>query len=137
MKYSTEFSLGQAKQKLPSKSSTSQAMKANDVPEVWQVGQLVTLCEPIATNPTGCVGLVYQLDMDDPQTPYVAIILETGDDLNLIQAAHVHDSFVALVREPFTYEFISPTTLMTDFKRGLFTELFAKGHRFTCGDGNG
>ncbi len=117
--------------------ATNRAIGIHSTPEIWQVGQVVSLCEPIATNPAGCVGLVYQLDMDDPQTPYVAIILETGDDLNLFEAAHVHDSFVALIWEPISYEFSTPAALMADFNRGLFTEHFAKGHRISCGDKNG
>lgn len=137
MKYSLDSFPAQAQQYLSMEHSTNLAVEANEAPEIWQVGQLVSLCEPIATNPTGCVGLVYQLDMDDPQTPYVAIILETGDDLNLIEAAHVHDSFVALSWEPISYEFSTPAALMADFKRGLFTEHFAKGHRISCRDKNG
>ena len=94
----------------------------------WQVGQLLTLCEPIATNPAGCVGLIYQVDMDDPDTPYVAIILETGDDLNLIEATHVQDHFIPISAEPFGYEFIDADTLMADFRDGLFNDLFTIAH---------
>lgn len=105
--------------------------EANANPALWQVGQLVSLCEPSygAHNPVGSVGFVYVVDTDDPDTPYVGIIMESGEDLNLIEALHVQDSFVNLGQESFDYEFITYQKLMADQVNGLFLPLYQKANR--------
>ena len=104
---------------------------ADGKPELWQVGQLVCLCEPAygAHNPVGSVGFVYVVDTEDPDNPYVGIMMESGEDLNLIDALHVHDSFINLGREIFNYEFFTCQILMSDQEKGLFLPLYQAAQR--------
>jgi len=107
------------------------SQKADALPELWQVGQLVTLAEPHygPHNPCGSVGVVYVIDTEDPEMPYVGILMESGDDLNLIDALQVHNSFISLGIVPFDYEFSSCQTLMADQQKGLFLPCFQAAHR--------
>ena len=93
---------------------------------LWQVGQLVSLTEPSygIHNPSGSVGVVYMVDTDDPASPYLGIIMESGDDLGLIEASYIHDSFISLGRKPFDYQFVNCQTLMSDQVKGVFLPYF-------------
>ena len=129
MKYSLVTSSGRTHNPLLMEPHFTQ--EADGPAELWQVGQLVTLCEPHYGdhNPCGSVGVVYIVDTEDPEIPYVGILMESGDDLNLIEALQVHDSFISLGREPFDYDFSNCQTLLADQKKGLFQPFFQAAHR--------
>ena len=106
-------------------------LEAGDYLGLWQVGQLVTLCEPHygPYNPCGSVGVVYAIDTENPEMPYVGILMESGDDLNLIDALQVHNSFISLGIVQFDYEFSSCQRLVADQQKGLFLPCFQAAHQ--------
>jgi hypothetical protein len=127
MKYSVDTTIDQATMLMDVSTDLSEECQSNS--EFWQVGQLVMLSEPGYSNPVGSIGVVYQVDSDDLQTTHVAIILESGEDCNLIPLGDALYSFVSIGREEFDYEFLSPNSLMSDFTRGIFTPLLLIAQR--------